>query len=112
MPIFVSHVTLTPEGVQAIKDVPARIEENRKLWAEAGGKLLHWYIVLGDYDYLLISDAPNERSWPRLRRKHPGAGAPSFRPTSPFLSKSSRTWRNDCSGRWRSSVRVAFDHSS
>jgi uncharacterized protein with GYD domain len=36
------------------------VEENRKFWKEAGGKLLHWYIVLGDYDYLLISEAPLE----------------------------------------------------
>ena len=41
MPIFVSHVTLTSEGVQAVKNVHERLEENRKLWEDAGGKLLH-----------------------------------------------------------------------
>jgi len=32
MPIFISHVTLTKEGVQAIKNVTERIEENKKIW--------------------------------------------------------------------------------
>ena len=46
MPIYVSHVTLTREGLQELKSAPDRVEANRNLWEEAGGKLLEWYIVL------------------------------------------------------------------
>ena len=31
MPIFISHVTLTSEGVQSLKELPGRIEDNKKL---------------------------------------------------------------------------------
>jgi uncharacterized protein with GYD domain len=79
MPIFISHVTLTQEGVQAIKDVTERIEENKKLWQEAGGKLLKWYIVLGDYDYLLITEAPDEKVMAEIVAKASRRGRTQFR---------------------------------
>ncbi len=79
MPIFISHVTLTKEGVQAIKNVTERIEENKKLWEEAGGKLLEWYIVLGDYDYLLITEAPDEKVMAEIVAKASRRGRTQFR---------------------------------
>ncbi len=79
MPIFISHVTLTQEGVKAIKDVTERIEENRKLWEETGGKLLAWYIVLGDYDYLLITEAPDEKVMATIAAKACRRGRTQFR---------------------------------
>lgn len=79
MPIFISHVTLTKEGVQAIKNVTERIEENKKLWEEAGGKLLEWYIVLGDYDYLLITEAPDEKVMAEIVVKASRRGRTQFR---------------------------------
>ena len=60
MPIFISQVKLTQEGLRELKDAPDRIEENRKLWEDAGGKLLAWYVTFGEYDYLLITEAPDE----------------------------------------------------
>lgn len=79
MPIFISQVTLTPEGVKALKNVPDRIEENKKLWEEAGGKLLQWYIVLGDYDYLLITEAPDEKVMAEIVAKASRRGRTQFR---------------------------------
>jgi uncharacterized protein with GYD domain len=61
MPIYISEVTLTQAGLEGLADVADRIEANRQLWEEAGGKLREWFVVLGDYDYLLISEAPNEK---------------------------------------------------
>ena len=79
MPIFVSHVTLTTDGVNALKDATSRIEENKKLWEEAGGKLLGWYIVLGDYDYLLITEAPDEKVMAEIAVKASRRGRTQFR---------------------------------
>ena len=42
MPIYVSHVTLTREGLQELKEAPNRVQANRELWEQAGGKLLSW----------------------------------------------------------------------
>ncbi len=79
MAIYISHVTLTSEGFQAIKHVTERIEENKKLWKESGGRLLHWYIVLGDYDYLLITEAPNEKVMAEIAAKASQRGRTKFR---------------------------------
>ncbi len=79
MPIFISHVTLTQEGVQAIKGVTDRLDENKKLWEEAGGKLLAWYFVLGDYDYLLITEAPDEKVMAEIAAKASRRGRTKFR---------------------------------
>ncbi len=61
MPIYISEVTLTQEGLSDMAMVADRIAANHRLWEDAGGKLLSWYVVLGDYDYLLITEAPNEK---------------------------------------------------
>ncbi len=79
MPIYISQVTLTMEGVQSIKGAADRIEENRKLWEDCGGKLLHWYVVLGDYDYLLITEAPDEKVMTEIAVKASRRGRTKFR---------------------------------
>ena len=79
MPIFISHVTLTEEGVRVIKGSTDRIEENKKLWEDCGGKLLNWFVVLGDYDYLLITDAPDEKIMAEIAAKASRRGRTKFR---------------------------------
>ncbi len=79
MSIFISQVTLTTEGLRALKGAADRMEENRKLWEEAGGKLLEWYLVLGDYDYLLITEAPNEQVMAAIAAKASSRGRTRFK---------------------------------
>ena len=79
MSIYISQVTLTREGLQEIKAAPDRIEANRKLWEEAGGKLLEWYVVLGDYDYLLITEAPDEKVMAEIAAKASSRGRTQFK---------------------------------
>ena len=79
MAIYVSHITLTEQGVQTIKGVTEWIEENHKLWESCGGKLLGWYVVLGDYDYLAITDAPNEKVMAEIAIKACSRGRTRFR---------------------------------
>jgi len=79
MPIFVSQVTLTTEGIQSIRGATERIEENKKLWEDTGGKLLDWYIVLGDYDYLLITEAPDEKVMAEIAAKASRRGRTKFK---------------------------------
>ena len=79
MPIYISHITLTVQGVQTIKGVTERIDENRRLWESCGGKLLGWYVVLGDYDYLAITEAPNEKVMAEIAIKASSRGRTTFR---------------------------------
>lgn len=79
MPIFISHVSLTQEGLKELKHAPDRIEENHKLWEKAGGKLLSWYVVLGDYDYLLVTEAPDEKVMAEIVLKASSRGRTHFK---------------------------------
>ncbi len=44
MPIYISEVTLTQEGLSDMATVADRIAANHRLWEDAGGKLLSWYV--------------------------------------------------------------------
>ena len=52
----------TQQGAAHIKDGPARIEAARKAIEAAGGKMIAWYLTMGRYDFLVISEAPNAQA--------------------------------------------------
>lgn len=60
MPTFVSLLKLTEQGIKNIKDAPARVEEGIKAVEKAGGKCVGFYALMGEYDYLIIGEAPSD----------------------------------------------------
>lgn len=60
MPTYVTLYKLTEAGIKNIKGAPQRIEQGIKSWEKTGGKLLAFYATQGEYDYVAISEAPNE----------------------------------------------------
>jgi uncharacterized protein with GYD domain len=53
-------MNLTEKGMKNIKDAPARIEASAKALEAAGGKLLGFYLTLGQYDYVAIAEGPSD----------------------------------------------------
>jgi uncharacterized protein with GYD domain len=51
---------LTDQGIKTIKDAPRRIEQGIKGFEAMGGKVTSFYTVLGEYDYVAITEAPND----------------------------------------------------
>jgi uncharacterized protein with GYD domain len=60
MATYVILMNLTEQGVKSIKEAPARIEEAVKAMEAAGGKLLGFYLVMGQYDYVVIAEGPSD----------------------------------------------------
>ncbi len=60
MPTYISLLKMTPEGARDIKGMPGRYEDARKNLEKAGGKLVGAYAVMGEYDYVLIADLPDD----------------------------------------------------
>jgi uncharacterized protein with GYD domain len=60
MPIYVTLMKLTDQGVKDIKAAPKRIESGIKYLERLGGKLLAFYVTFGEYDYIGIAEAPND----------------------------------------------------
>ena len=62
MPHFVSLVRYTQQGLSKIKDSPARFDASKKAAEAQGGKILAWYLTMGQYDAVLISEFPSDEA--------------------------------------------------
>ncbi len=60
MATYVMLMKLTEQGIKDIKSAPGRIEEGIKGWEAMGGKLTGFYVVMGEYDYVAIGEAPSD----------------------------------------------------
>ncbi len=66
MPTYISLVTLTEQGLKEIKNAPERLRAFDTAAREAGGQLLGFYLVMGQYDYVVVTDAPDDQTAARL----------------------------------------------
>jgi len=66
MPTYISLVTLTEQGLKEIKNAPQRLRAFDIAAKEAGGELLGFYLVMGQYDYVVITNAPDDQTAARL----------------------------------------------
>jgi uncharacterized protein with GYD domain len=53
---------LTDQGIKNIKDAPQRIQEGIKAFEKAGGTLIGFYSVMGEYDYVTIAEGPSDEA--------------------------------------------------
>ena len=60
MPTYVSLVQYTAKGIESIKESPKRLDGARKAFEDAGATLKEFYLVMGEYDIVIIVDAPND----------------------------------------------------
>ncbi len=66
MPTYVMLSTLTPEGVQTLKNNPERIREVNKEIEQLGAEVKAQYAVLGQYDFVNVVEAPDEKTMARV----------------------------------------------
>jgi uncharacterized protein with GYD domain len=62
MPHFVTLIRYTQQGITKIKESPARLDAARKSAEKAGGKIHAWYLTMGRYDAMLVSEFPNDET--------------------------------------------------
>ena len=62
MPIYISLVKWTDQGMRNIKEAPQRVESFKKGVQAAGGKLTGFYLTMGRYDIVTIVDAPSDEA--------------------------------------------------
>ena len=66
MPTYVMLTTLTPEGVQTLKNNPARINEVNREVEQLGASVKAQWAVLGQYDFVNVVEAPDENTMARV----------------------------------------------
>ena len=60
MQTYILLMNLTDQGIKDIKNAPQRIEQAIKGFEAMGGKLIGFYTVMGEYDYVVIGEAPSD----------------------------------------------------
>lgn len=60
MPTYVMLASWTEQGAQKIKDSPKRVDGARALLQDMGGKFNHIYMTMGDYDMIVVYEAPDD----------------------------------------------------
>jgi uncharacterized protein with GYD domain len=66
MPTYVMLSTLTPEGVQTLKNNPQRLNEVNKEIEQLGAKVVAQWAVLGRFEFVNIVEAPDEKTLARV----------------------------------------------
>jgi uncharacterized protein with GYD domain len=66
MPTYIMLSTLTPEGVQTVKNNPSRIREVNSEVEQLGATVKQQWAVLGRFDFVSIVEAPDESTMARV----------------------------------------------
>jgi len=66
MAIYVMLTSLTDEGRKTVKENPERVKEVNKEVEKMGAKIVAQYVVLGQYDFVNILDAPDNETVSRV----------------------------------------------
>jgi uncharacterized protein with GYD domain len=66
MPTYIMLSTLTPEGVQTVKNNPQRIKEVNKEIEQIGAKVVAQWAVLGQFDFVNVVEAPDEKTMAKV----------------------------------------------
>jgi uncharacterized protein with GYD domain len=66
VPTWIMLSTLTPEGVQTIKNNPQRIREVNKEVEQLGASVKAQWATLGHIDFINVVEAPDEKTMARI----------------------------------------------
>jgi uncharacterized protein with GYD domain len=66
MPTYILLTTLTSEGVQTLKNNPARIREVNREVEQLGAKVTAQWATLGRFDFVNVLEAPDEETIARV----------------------------------------------
>jgi uncharacterized protein with GYD domain len=66
MPTYIMLSTLTPEGVQTVKNNPERIKEVNKEVEQLGANVKAQWATLGHIDFISIVEAPDAGAMARI----------------------------------------------
>jgi uncharacterized protein with GYD domain len=91
MPTYIMLSTLTSEGVQTVKNNPQRIKEVNKEVEQIGAKVVAQWAVLGQFDFINVIEAPDEKTMAKVSLELGSRGTASYQslpaiPIDEFIS--------------------------
>lgn len=66
MPSYLILANYTDQGIRTIKQSPQRLEAVKQAAQAAGGRLVFFYLTMGQYDFAALAELPNDEVAARL----------------------------------------------
>jgi len=66
MPTYLMLTNLTAEGVRTLKNNPGRVAEVNKEVEQIGARVVAQYATLGQYDFVTVVEAPDEKTMAKV----------------------------------------------
>jgi uncharacterized protein with GYD domain len=66
MPTYLMLTNLSAEGVRTLKNNPDRVGEVNKEVEQMGGRVIAQYATLGQYDFVTVIEAPDEKAMAKI----------------------------------------------
>ncbi len=63
MPTYITLLRHTQRGIENIKESPARLDRAKEVIKATGGELKAFYLTMGQYDAVVISEAPSDEAY-------------------------------------------------
>ncbi len=74
MPTYIALSSLTDQGVRNMKDLSRRLQNAAQTFEALGARLIDVYLVMGQYDYVVIAEAPDDETIARVALAIAGQG--------------------------------------
>jgi uncharacterized protein with GYD domain len=92
MPTYIMLSTLSPEGVQTVKNNPQRIKEVNHEIEQLGATVKAQWATLGQFDFINVVEAPDENTMARVSLELGSRGTAKFEtlpaiPIDDFISQ-------------------------
>ena len=75
MPTYMTLIRYTQQGIESIKDSPARLDTARSLFKSLGAEIKSFYLAMGKYDLIVILEAPDDETATKLAMTIGSTGA-------------------------------------
>jgi uncharacterized protein with GYD domain len=62
MPTYLTLLRYTQQGIETMKESPTRLEAAKQSIRQLGGEIKAFYLVMGQYDAVVISEAPDDET--------------------------------------------------
>jgi uncharacterized protein with GYD domain len=66
MATFITLLRFSPQGIGNIKESPKRLDAAKQAFRAMGAELKQWYLVQGQYDAVVIGEAPDDETAMKL----------------------------------------------
>ena len=66
MPTYINMLKYSQLGIKNIKQAPARLDAAKKAFKAAGAEVKDFYLVMGQYDAVVVCEAPDDDTMAKL----------------------------------------------